>query len=371
MKIKLFTKHPTPRQLPLAILKVAWVGAVLGIPCSLFLGWLMNAPWDKIAAHPLVWLGSSCAIGTIFGVCFYITCGLPMDYLRPVLRRFPPWQSRVLMIATAMAGGSLGCVLSLTAVGLLFHVKLRTPLPLGKLAFVDGIIAVVISLVISAFVKLQAEKALRERTLSEAAAKAQTFALQAQINPHFFFNTLNTISALVPIDPKAAQETIGRLADMFRYTLSCSRGELVSLEDELTFARNHLMLERARFGSRLRVELPDSLTAGVMLPGLTLQPIVENAVRYGIAKRVDGGTVRVEIDRRNGHCSLSVFNQFEPSDGAPNLDAARVFREGHALANIRERLQLLFGDRAGLQLGLNGADWVQVTVKVPVGESQA
>ena len=70
-------------------------------------------------------------------------------------------------------------------------------------------------------------------------------------------------------------------------------------------------------GSRLHVELPESTAAGVMLPGLTLQPIVENAVRYGVAKRVDGGTVRVEIDRRNGHCSLSVFNQFEPSDGEP------------------------------------------------------
>jgi len=371
VKIKLFTKHPTPRQLPLAILKVALVGAVLGIPCSIFLSWLLNAPWDRIAAHPLWWLGSSCAIGSIFGVCFYVTCGLPMDYLKPVFRRFPPVQARVLMIATAMAGGSLGCVLSLTAISSLFHVRIQSPLPLAKLAFVDGIIAVVISLVISAFVKLQAEKALRERTLSEAAAKAQTFALQAQINPHFFFNTLNTISALVPIDPKAAQETIGRLADMFRYTLSCSRGELVSLDEELTFARNYLLLERARFGSRLRVELPESPVGGVMLPGLTLQPIVENAVRYGVAKRVDGGTVRVEIDRKNGHCSLSVFNQFEPSDGAPNLDAGKVFREGHALANIRERLQLLFGDRACLQLGMHDAEWVRVTVKVPVGESQA
>jgi hypothetical protein len=371
MKIKLFTRKPTLRQLPLAILKVALVAAVLGIPISLVLGWLLNAPWDKIAAHPLIWLGSSCAMASIFGVCFYVTCGLPMDYLKPVLRRFPPWQARVLMISTAMAGGSLGCVLSITAVGLLLRVRIETPLPLAKLALVDGIIAVVISLVISAFVKLQAEKALRERTLSEAAAKAQTFGLQAQINPHFFFNTLNTISALVPIDPKAAQETIGRLADMFRYTLSCSRGELVSLDDELTFARNYLLLEHARFGNRLRVELPENTEEGVMLPGLTLQPIVENAVRYGIAKRVEGGTVRVEINRRNGHCSLSVFNQFEPSDGAPNLEAGKVFRDGHALCNIRERLQLLFGDRAGLHLAVNDAEWVQVTVKVPVGESQA
>lgn len=235
----------------------------------------------------------------------------------------------------------------------------------------DGIIAVVISLVISAFTRMQAERELRERTLSEAAAKAQTFALQAQINPHFFFNTLNTISALIPIDPRAAQATVGQLADMFRYTLSCSRMELAPLDDELTFARNYLLLERARFGDRLRVELPDKAEAGVKLPGLTLQPLVENAVRHGIAKRMEGGTIRVEVERRNGECSLSVTNQFDASDGTPDLKAATVFRPGHALANIRERLQLVFGDRAELSIAVNAPESVTVTVRVPVGDRSA
>ena len=371
MKLRLFTRRPTWRQLPLAILKVAWVGAVIGLPCSLFIGWLSNAPWDKVFAHPWLWVASSAAIGVIFGVSFYITCGLPMDYLKPVLQRFPPARARALMVLTAMAGGSLGCVIALTAVQLLFHVEVSTPLPLGRLAIVDGILAVIISLIISAFVRLQTEKQLRERTLSEAAAKAQTFALQAQINPHFFFNTLNTISALIPIDPRAAQATIGQLADMFRYTLSCSRSELVSLDEELTFARNYLLLERARFGNRLGVELPDKGEAGVKLPGLTLQPIVENAVRYGIAKRMEGGMVRVEVERRNGECSLTVANQFDSSEGAPDLKPGTVFKPGHALANIRERLHLVFGDRADLQIAVNAPEWVRVTVRVPVEEVPA
>jgi hypothetical protein len=368
---RLFTQRPTLRQLPLAILKVACVGAAVGLPCSLFFGWLSNVPWNKVFAHPLLSLGYSTAMGVIFGVSFYVTCGLPMDYLKPVLQRFPPARARALMILTAMAGGSLGCILSLTSIEALFGIRVSIPLPLGKLAIVDGILAVIISLVISAFVRLQTEKELRVRILSEAAAKAQTFALQAQINPHFFFNTLNTISALIPIDPRAAQATIGQLADMFRYTLSCSRSELVSLDEELTFARNYLLLERARFGSRLNVELPDTCEAGVRLPGLTLQPIVENAVRYGIAKRMEGGMVRVEVDRRNGECNLTVANQFDASEGAPDLKTATVFRPGHALANIRERLHLVFGDRADLQIAVNAPEWVRVTVKVPVGDVPA
>jgi len=371
MKRRFFIKQPTLRQLPGEILKVALIAAVLSVPLSFLMGWLWGQSWAKAFAHPIYWLSSSCGMAVIFGVSFYVTCALPMYYLKPLFQRFPPAGARALMILTAMAGGSLGCVIALTAVGLLFQIRISTPLPLGKLAVVDGLVAVVISLVISAFTRMQAEKELREKTLSEAAAKAQTFALQAQINPHFFFNTLNTISAMIPIDPRAAQATIGQLADMFRYTLSCSRSELVPIEDELTFARNYLFLERARFGNRLRVELPEKAGGGVLLPGLTLQPLVENAVRYGVAKRLDGGTVRVEIDRQNGQCSLSVTNQFDPADGAPNLDPERVFRNGHALANIRERLRLVFGDRAALQIATNEPEWVKVTVQVPAEDARS
>jgi two-component system, LytTR family, sensor histidine kinase AlgZ len=367
MRIRLFTRRPTLRQLPLAILKVALVGALLGPPCSLVIGWLGNAPWQQIFAHPWFWLGSSCLIGAIFGVAFYVTCGLPIDYLKPLIEEFPAAAARTVILLTAMAGGSLGWVIAILSVTWIFDAKLSTPLSLGKMAIVDGVLAAIVSLVISAFTKLQADKQLKERTLSEAAAKAQTFALQAQINPHFFFNTLNTISALIPIDPRAAQQTIGQLADMFRYTLSCSRAELVSLDDELAFAKNYLALERARFGNRLHVELPEpGCGAGVLLPGLTLQPIVENAVKYGIARRMEGGTVRLEIERNNGRCQLTVFNQFDSADGMPKLDEATVFRSGHALANIRERLKLVFGARAAFDMSVNGSEWVRVTVSVPV-----
>lgn len=368
MTIRWFIQRPTLRQLPLAVLKVALAGAVLGVPCSLFIGWLTNAPWARVFAHPWWWVGSSAVIGAFFGTTFYLTCAVPIEYLKRWTQGFRRGVARALVVLTATAGGSLGCVIAIKGLEILFHAHLTTPLPLGKMALVDGLIAAVISLVIGAFTKLNADKQLRERSLSEAAAKAQTFALQAQINPHFFFNTLNTISALIPIDPAAAQETIGRLADMFRYTLACSTTELASLDDELAFARNYLLLERARFGERLQVELPESGgLQGVLLPGLTLQPIVENAVRYGVARRIEGGAVRVEIERGDATCDVRVLNQFDPGDGPPNLNPSAIFRNGHALANIRERLSLLFGDRATLCLSVNGDEWVRVTVQVPVG----
>jgi hypothetical protein len=364
---KWFPASPTLRELPRALFAVIVFGAATGPVVSLFIGWMMSVPWERQFGHPFLWFAYSCLIGAIFAFSFYATCALPMGYMKAALRGFPPWLSRTVLVLTAMAGGAAGCLLSILGVESVLGAHMETPLPLGKLALIDGIIAVVISFIIGAFTKLRADKELRERTLSEQAAKAQTYALQAQINPHFFFNTLNTISALIPIDAKAAQETVGQLADMFRYTLSCSRSGLVRLDEELDFVRSYLSLEQARFRDRLKFELPSpEATRDILLPGLTLQPIVENAVRYGIAKRIEGGTVRVAVDRDPVEYRLTVSNQFDRTEGMPDLQDDTVFRAGHALANIRERLSLAFHGAAGLSIAVNGSDWVNVTVKLPV-----
>src|SRR5262249_45453577 len=160
-------------------------------------------------------------------------------------------------------------------------------------------------------------------------------ALQAQINPHFFFNTLNTVNALIDTDPGAAKQVISRLADMFRYALRCSGGQLVTLQQELEFVRSHLQIESARFVERLQYQLPDQ-AAALPLPGLVLQPLVENAIRHGLARRLKGGRIEVSLEPNGQRYYLKVRNQYEPSDGPPDLSPDNLFREGHALANIRQ-----------------------------------
>ncbi len=350
-----FPRHPQWRSLPLLITRAAVLGAVTGPFIALFLGWLLGAPEGAITNHPAKWLMYSCAIGAIFSVSFYATCAVPMPWVGHWLRGQSKWVLWPALTAAAMLGGSAGCVVSILAVRTLLALNIVTPVSLSRLAVVDALIAAVIAIVIG----LYTQKELQAKKQSEAAARAQAYALQAQINPHFFFNTLNTISTLIPSDAAAAQRMVGRLAEMFRYTLSCGKGELVPLERELEFVRNYLELEKERYRQRLEFRLPSAPEAGgVLLPGLTLQPLVENAVRHGIAKRLDGGQVNVSVSKSNGAAVVSVRNQTEGHAGIHE-------DPGHALANVRSRLRLAFGDHSTLSWSNQDGNWISVEIRVP------
>ena len=174
------------------------------------------------------------------------------------------------------------------------------------------------------------------------ARDAQLRALKAQINPHFLFNSLNSITALTGIDPPQAREMCIRLSDFLRNTLGLGEKESIPWRDELALARTYLEVERVRFGSRLQVEMHVEEACGdCMVPPLVLQPLIENAVKHGIATLVDGGTIRVEGRLYDGLLEISVENGFDPDSPAPR-------RHGHGLRNVRERLETRFGSAASL-----------------------
>src|SRR5205085_1660891 len=174
--------------------------------------------------------------------------------------------------------------------------RIVTPGWMARLIVLQAVLMMIIGAFMGAYHMLAIKSELRERKLAEAAALAQTYALQAQIAPHFFFNTLNSISALIATDPEAATRMVARLAEMFRYTFAAGRVPMVSLSREIEFIHEYLSIEKIRYRERLAFDLPsgEGLEAW-MLPCLTLQPIVENAIRHGIAKRLEGGSVRVEV----------------------------------------------------------------------------
>jgi two-component system LytT family sensor kinase len=166
-------------------------------------------------------------------------------------------------------------------------------------------------------------------------AQAELRALRAQLHPHFLFNTLNSIASLIPSDPRAAEEVTTRLAELFRHVLRASEREHVPLAEELDFLRSYLAIERVRVGDRLRVE--ERIEPGLeslAVPSLLLQPLVENAVRYAVAPRVEGGTVRLEARREGERLVLEV------GDDGPGLDGARApSGTGFGLHSVRERLR--------------------------------
>ncbi|WP_437673553.1 sensor histidine kinase [Sorangium sp. So ce131] len=182
----------------------------------------------------------------------------------------------------------------------------------------------------------------KERDLAHeerlAAQDARLRLLQARTNPHFLYNSLNSVMSLIPTDPELAEEMLGRLAALFRYALESSTRHAVPLGDEIACAKDYLGIETIRFRERLRfcVDLDPSLRA-IEVPPMLLQPLVENAVKHGIGGRVRGGSVTVRAELAGGDLLLSVLD-----DGPGPTPAIRP-GTGTSLADLRERLRLLYG----------------------------
>jgi len=339
---------------PRRFLIIALVGAVIGLIIALA-GNMASGPSLVPQGFTLSNVFTSLLCGMIFSLSFYICCGVPWIYLGPMIIDYPRAIKTTITAAVGAVGASLAITIAITLTNQLPDVHNEWADHMGNVIAGEAVAGAIIALIIGAFRHLQRavvlaeakahEREMREVHLAEAAAKAQAAALQSQINPHFFFNTLNTLSSLIPAEATCAQEIVGRLADMFRYTLACSRADSVTLNQELEFTENYLRLEQARFRERLRVTMPHRDFADILLPGLSLQPLVENAIKYGVAQRVEGGSVEVAVHRNGTGCRVDVLS---PSDGAVQKD--RFFRPGHALENVRDRLQLFGGAKSGVDI---------------------
>jgi two-component system sensor histidine kinase AlgZ len=191
----------------------------------------------------------------------------------------------------------------------------------------------------------------------EMQATARVHALQARIRPHFLFNSMNTIASLTRSDPALAEEAVQDLADLFRANLSEKRNT-ITLAEELEVARIYQRIEQLRLGDRLEVHWKvESLPQAALVPGLMLQPLLENAIYHGIEPRPEGGTVTVTGEVSGGLITIVVRNP---------VDARQSDREGNrlALANIRERLALMYGERALVKAGRFDAEYI-VTLRFP------
>lgn len=200
---------------------------------------------------------------------------------------------------------------------------------------------------------------LKQAQLTEALQVAELRLLESQLNPHFLFNALNGVRALIAEEPVRAQDAVTQLARTLRYTLGAGRQQLVSLGQELEMVDDYLALESMRLAERLKIAREiDPAAAQMRIPTMLLQTLVENAIKHGIVPLRQGGTLRIVARTSGTELVLEVENP-KPPGGAEQPVG------GVGLRNARKRLQLLFGPRATIEVDLSMRDRARAVVRIP------
>jgi sensor histidine kinase YesM len=322
-----------------------------------------RTPWRTILAQT--------SANVLFSSCCVTFCVFGLPWLVPRARRQLRFPLDWLAIFTALVGfgtagsllaNSIGVVLGIIPLARFFATWYPNALKVSVyFTLIFGLSGVLIEELRGRLASTTLALRTKERDEADArrlAAEAQLASLEARVDPHFLFNTLNSIAALVRENPAAAERVIEQLAALMRSSLA--RGaSLVTLDEELSTVRSYLEIERVRFGERLRFRIDaDARAAQALVPRLSLQTLVENCVKYAVAPSREGADVVVRASASND--SLKV----EIEDNGPGFDASEL-PQGHGLQLLRSRLAMSFGDRAVLAAD-SGAGRTCVTLELPL-----
>src|SRR5580704_11770584 len=308
---------------------------ILSVPLSLLYAFVCLSSWYSCRGNPLEKYGLGRLVTT------HVTAALIASII---------WG----FVAVALAS-SLSKMSAFSGLSARFRPEI--PVIVG-----DGLLLYLLSVTffyIIIAVDLSRDAEARVMQASVLARDAELKALKAQVNPHFLFNSLNSISALTSSDSAKAREMCILLGDFLRRTLGLGEKTAIPLEEELSLIHAFLAVEKVRFGARIQMEENiDKSALDAPVPPLLLQPLVENAVVHGIANLVEGGWIRLSIQsQENGDISIVVENTFDP-------EAPARRRNGVGLANVRQRLQARYGSRASFAVKVE-AEAYRVTLTFP------
>jgi sensor histidine kinase YesM len=310
---------------------------------------------------------------------------LPWALASPLIlqlgRRHPPeLASALAWLPHVGVCAATGLVFSAWSAGLelLFNPWLQTPppdsfLPLMLAKFINHAVSfpiLYISIVAIGYVLDSRERLALQETetarINELLTRAQLDALRRQIEPHFLFNTLNGIAALVrEARNDAAVDMIAKLSDLLRSVVECSTRHEVALAEEIGFLKKYLDIQKLRFDERLRLsmDIPQELL-GAQVPSLVLQPIVENSIKHGIAKRAQGGRIRIAAFRSDQILMLNVYN-----DGPKLTPENETLQAGTGIFNLHTRLRSLYGSAFSLTMRNEDPSGVEVSISFPFREN--
>lgn len=267
-----------------------------------------------------------------------------------------------IIVAAVLVGAIVGTILGSSAIGMRPSALFGERFPFFTQVVLLGILfGVLVSYV---FVSLEriSEERLQRIEMEKAAMEAELRLVQSQMEPHFLFNTLANVRSLIDIDPRRAGEMLETFVAFLRSTLRTGRERTVPLEQELDVVKSYLGLYAMRMGERLRykIDLPEALR-DVPVPPLLIQPLVENAIKHGLEKSVQGGEVVIAVERADGTIRIRV------------VDSGVGIREtaggsGIGLENVRRRLAIMYGDAGRLVIGENSPSGVKVVIELPEQE---
>jgi signal transduction histidine kinase len=331
--------------------RLAWLiglNATIGLCIAISLWWLESrASLNSLPHH----LTDSAIHSAIYGTIF----GLAMPYLAERLwpLRYPRnWIGIITSLALLAIVATLAIQLLLFGAGFI-NAERFWP----EFGYKTGsvfLIALIIALSVWGYerfrdqieatnLQLRTHHLEKERAL-KLLTEARLSALEARLQPHFLFNTLNNISALIPENPTLAEEMIQRLSTLLRLSLDKHSGGSVSLKDEIKLVRDYAELEKIRLGERLSLSIDISPELEhLTVPPMTLQPLIENSIKYAISSRIEGGQIRVSAQRNNGRLTLSVW------DDGPGFVIEQI-ASGHSIDNLKARLKNTVGDEADVSV---------------------
>jgi sensor histidine kinase YesM len=332
------------RRLPLRI-----AGTLAGGLTGAFFEWSFGEThWEVLRGD--AWLGV-CIASTIATLCWTI-----LPRVAPRILRLPfalKWTSLILLIsAIAVVGVKLGITIVVV-----FH--LIPGINTDRVFWTSVRSSIVITLLVSLSVmfyeiivgrlnrateELKAKDLAQER-LRQAAVEARLSSLESKVQPHFLFNTLNSISALIRENPAEAERMVERLSSLLRFSLDSTGTRLVSMSEELAIVRNYLEIEKVRFGARLRYSIEaDPALDSVEVPPFSVQTLVENSVKYAVSPRREGAEIIVSAHLRDGKPVIDV------TDDGPGFSTADM-KAGHGLDLLQSRLAMQFGPDSALEIG--------------------
>ena len=284
-------------------------------------------------------------------------------WLKPFLRAYSDAKAGLLSYLLILVVTSLVTILALITEDYLFAHKMQSVSDylLSQQLSLNLLIASVFAAVALRFFYLQAQ--YRRRVMIAAEARLQ--ALQAKIQPHFLFNSMNIIASLIPVDPETAERVVEDLSDLFRVSLS-EQAQEIGLDRELELCKRYLSIEQLRIGDRLKLDIDVTMDISrVKLPPLSLQPLVENAIYHGIQPLEEGGTLRLSISQVKDGCLVELTNPVAATGSGKSTGNGLKM----AVDNVRERLVMLYDDEAKL-ITENRGELYYVSMLLPLADDK-